>query len=68
MNLSDENKKYIDSLSYFDLLERWRNAPVGWAWFTGETGDYWAARMKELRSQPNGDAAHVRASKGIGWD
>lgn len=67
MILSEENKKYIDSLSYFDLLERWRNAPVGWAYFMGETGDYWAARMKELRSK-EGNAAHVQASKTIGWD
>lgn len=65
MNLTEENKKYIDSLSYEALLSHWRFAPIGDAWFQGATGDYWGKRMNELRS--NG-ADHVAASKKIGWD
>ena len=43
------DKAYIDSLSYEQLLSKWRFAPIGDPWFQGETGDYWGKRMKELR-------------------
>ena len=68
MKLTAENKQHIDSMSYPQLLSHWRYAPSGDPWFEGETGDYWSERMRELRSQPEGDAAHVAASKAIGWD
>jgi len=29
MNLTDENKKYIDGLKYIQLLDHWRFAAVG---------------------------------------
>lgn len=64
MELTPENKRHIDSLDYEGLLRHWRFAPVGDPWFCGETGEYWAKRMKELREQ---DADHVGASKKIGW-
>lgn len=67
MTLTPERKAHIDSLSYEQLLSRWRFAPIGDPWFQDETGDYWAQRMKELRSQPGGDGQHVAASKSIGW-
>lgn len=67
MDLTNENKSYIDNLSYEQLLSKWRFAPVGDPWFQGETGDYWGERMKELRSQPGGTQKHVSASKRIGW-
>lgn len=67
MNLTDDNKRHIDSLSLNALLSRWRFAPVGDPWFQGETGDYWGKRMSELRAQPGGNEAHVAASKSIGW-
>ncbi|MHA1867544.1 MAG: hypothetical protein ACTSXD_05710 [Candidatus Heimdallarchaeaceae archaeon] len=66
MDLTPENKKHIDNMSYESLLSQWRNAPVGNPWFQGETGEYWGDRMKELRSQPGGNARHVSASKSIG--
>lgn len=65
MNLSPENKAYIDSLSYEQLLRCWRLAPIGDDWFQGETGEYWSKRMKELRES---GADHVGATKNIGWD
>ena len=68
MNLTPENKAYIDKLSYQSLLSSWRFAPVGDKWFQGETGDYWARRVYELRNLPNGDDEHVRASKSLGWE
>lgn len=66
MELTQENKDYIDSLSYESLLSHWRFAPSGNVWFQGETGSYWAARMKQIREQDND--MHVSASKRIGWD
>ena len=68
MDLTPENKQYIDSLSYHQLLAKWRFAPIGDPWFQDETGDYWGKRMSELRSEPGGDELHVSASKSIGWD
>jgi len=64
VDLTPENKAYIDSLSYEQLLCGWRFAPVGDLWFQGETGEYWGRRMKELREQGEN---HVQASKNIGW-
>lgn len=66
MELTPENKKHIDNMSYEGLLSRWRNAPVGDSWFQGETGKYWGDRMTELRNKEGGNAEHIRASKSIG--
>ena len=65
MDLTPENKAYIDSLSYEGLLERWRFAPIGDPWFQGATGTYWDKVMREKRAA---GADHVGASKRIGWD
>lgn len=66
MDLTPENKDFIDSLSYEGLLRRWRFAPVGDQWFQGETGAYWGERMAKMRSaEPDNGVA---ASKAIGWD
>jgi hypothetical protein len=65
MDLTDENKAYIDKLSYKSLLEHWRFAPVGDKWFQGETAGYWSKRMSELVEQ---GADQVSASKAIGWE
>jgi hypothetical protein len=65
VDLTEDNKKHIDSMSFFGLLEGWRNAPVGSPWFQGETGKYWGDRMAELRNQNNAQA--VSDSKNIGW-
>jgi hypothetical protein len=63
MKLTEQNKKYIDGLSYESLLSRWRFSPVGDPWFQDETGTYWGDRMKELREA---GVDHVGASKAIG--
>ena len=65
MKLTPENKVYIDGLSYYSLLKRWRFAPIGDEWFQDETGEYWGKRMAELRNRPETD--HVAVSKAIGW-
>ena len=63
--LTPQNKTYIDGLSYDELLRHWRFAPIGDQRFQGETGDYWAKRMAEMR---DAGADHVGASKRAGWD
>lgn len=65
--LDEKMKQTIDSMSYESLLSLWRNAPVGSPYFQGETGDYYSAVMKQKRIEI-GNAAHVQASKDIGWD
>jgi hypothetical protein len=64
MDLTEENKKYIDSLSYHGLLRKWRFSPAREPWFQGATGDYWSKRIKELRED---GVDHVQASKDVGW-
>lgn len=67
MDMTDELKAKIDAKSYRELLEQWRNAPLGAEPFQGESGEYWGKRMAELRAEPDGDDRHVKASKSIGW-
>jgi len=50
MDLTPENKKIIDGKNYRSLLNGWRYMAVGDPWFQGETGVYWANRMKDLRA------------------
>ena len=67
MDLTPENKKFIDSLSIYSLLIKWRSASAGDAWMQDETGQYWGKRMAELRDAPGGNEEWVTASKTIGW-
>jgi hypothetical protein len=66
MKLTPENKAYIDRLSYEGLLSRWRNAPLGDRWFQDETGEYWGARLQEMRKKETDNG--VAVSKRIGWE
>lgn len=67
MELTEKVRAAIDAKTYEQLLSGWRFAPVGDRWFEGESGDYWAKRMAQLRTQENGNERHVAASKSIGW-
>ena len=64
MELTAENKKHIDSLSYEDLLSKWRFASIGDKWMQDETGAYWAERMSLKRVQ---HPDPVGVSKRLGW-
>lgn len=64
--MDEELKNWIDGSNYFQLLERWRNAPVGDPIFVGEIGKYYGEVMKQKRIASGHDAA-VNASKQIGW-
>jgi len=66
MQLTEKNKKYIDSLSYEQLLSRWRFAPLGDPWFQGETGEYWGVAMKKKKEEI-GQVKAACTSKDIGW-
>jgi len=59
-------KDWIDSASYEQLLRRWRNAPIGSPWCHGEVGDYFEEVLYRKREED--PAAHVAASKSIGWE
>lgn len=61
--MTDEQKKWIDTASYEDLLNHWRFAPVGDPFFAGDTGSYYIKVMNEKKKE----ADHVKASKKIGW-
>jgi len=58
MDLTPENKAYIDSLAHYQLLSEWRFAPAGDPWLEGETGKYWGERLAEMRARDNTQAVH----------
>lgn len=64
---NEQMKQWIDTASYEELLRKWRFAPAGDPFFTGDTGDYYAKKIAEKRAEV-GDEEHVRASKSIGWE
>lgn len=61
--MTPDQKRWIDSASYEQLLEKWRFAPVGDPMFQGDTGDYYSDVMSQKKSKCD----HVQASKNIGW-
>jgi hypothetical protein len=66
MQLTEENKRHIDSLDVYQLLYKNRFAPIGDPWFQGETGEYWIKRLAQKRDEDHG--AFVAASKDMGWE
>ncbi len=65
--MTPEQKKWIDEATYEDLLQKNRFAPIGDPLMIGDSGDYFIEAMRKKRAEV-GDAAHVRASKSIGWE
>ena len=66
MTLTNEIRDRIDKMTYTEMLGLWRFAPAGDTMFQGESGDYFAQRMQDLRESE--DVDHVGASKAIGWE
>lgn len=66
MAITPELKAEIDKMTYYELLSKWRHAPLGDPLLQGESGDYFAARIKEVRANIS-DADKVAASKSVGW-
>jgi zona occludens toxin (predicted ATPase) len=54
-------------MTYTELLSKWRFAPLGDPLFQDESGVYFSARMREMRTQTS-DADKVAASKTVGWE
>jgi len=66
MKLTPELKAQIDAMDYYQLLKRWRFAPLGGdEMMQDESGDYWGQRMNELKDADPVGA--VQASKMLGW-
>ena len=62
--LDNETKEKIDNMSYRDMLELWRFAPVGHSYFSEpDISDYFSKVMAEKKKTAN----HVQTSKNIGW-
>ncbi len=59
--MTDEEKKTIDGMSQYDLCRKWRFAKTGDPLLQGETGDYFANRLKEK----GGFTPEI--SKDLGW-
>jgi len=64
MKLTENIKQQIDKMTYSQLLYKHRFSPIGDPLFEGESGEYFAERMKELRID---DENHSKVSKEIGW-
>ena len=60
-----EHREWIDGQSYYNLLRRWRFAPIDEI-FIGETGEYYKNKMIEKKGELTPEEA-VRISKDIGW-
>lgn len=63
--MTDQQRAWIDSASYEQLLSKWRNASIGDPMFQGGTGDYFSSAMAKRR---DAGADTVAASKLVGWD
>ena len=61
-----DQKDRIDVMDYRSMLRLWRFAPDGDPLFQGDAGKYFAKVIQEKREKV-GNAAHVAASKSIGW-
>jgi hypothetical protein len=66
MTLTQEQKDYIDEMTYIEMLRLWRTVPAGDPLFVGETGIYFGKIIAEKRIQV-GPEEHTAASKSIGW-
>jgi hypothetical protein len=62
----EEMMRWIDTASYVQLLEKWRNEEVGSPWFSGEVGTHFSEAFRRLRDATP-DGQRVAASKQIGW-
>jgi len=62
----EEKKQWIDNAGYEELLRRWRFAPIGDSFLSGEVGEYYMKKLNEKHDEV-GNTEHTRVSKSIGW-
>jgi hypothetical protein len=67
VKMNQKIKDVIDAMSLRQLIERWRNAPIGDPMFVGEAGDYYRKVLDDKRRQASHEE-QVRISKDIGWE
>jgi hypothetical protein len=65
--MTDTQKDWIDGASYYTLLDRWRNAPIGDSMFSGDTGKYYGIAMKKAKDKLL-PGEQVAISKAIGHE
>ena len=63
--IPEDFKKNVDSMTYYQLLDKWRFAPVGDPMFQGELGEYYSKVMFAKRDADPVNA--VADSKALGW-
>jgi hypothetical protein len=56
--------EWIDNASYAQLLNKWRFAPTGDPFFSGEIGDYYSKILAKKRDEHENPVA---VSKMVGW-
>jgi len=61
-----ERIEWINNATYYQLLERWRFAPVGEPFLRGEVGEHYNVVMRQKRKEVSSED-FVRISKAIGW-
>ena len=64
--LSELLKQEIDSMSYQQMVELWRSAPIGSALFQGEAGTYFE-KMMEAKKETIVPSVRAQISKIVGW-
>jgi hypothetical protein len=62
--MTENDKLFIDNLTYKQMLNLWRFSEIGNPLFMGETGEYFSDRMFKLKKEVD----HVKISKEIGWE
>lgn len=65
MELTEDLKRRIDNMTYYELLEKWRYAKIGDLIFQGPSGEYFSKVM--TRKKEEDPAGAVADSKAIGW-
>lgn len=61
-----EMKRWIDNASYEELLRKWRFAPLGDKYFSGNIGEYFTKKIIEKRNKLS-SKEESEISKKVGW-
>lgn len=64
--MTNEDKRWIDDATCYELLKRWRHAPIGDPILQEDTGEYYKRKLGEMRERI-GDVQWSRLSKTVGW-
>jgi hypothetical protein len=64
--MTEDQKKYIDNMTYTEMLSLWRFGKSENPLVQGECGKYLGERMSREKTRI-GSEEHTRVSKEIGW-